>query len=393
MATKRPRFSVPPKPRSPEALRAARAIQANRCERCSTIFTTNCAFGEWVIVFGEMTGRTVHICTIDEARSLSAALQDPSASQGGATHSQLAASARPSFAFSYKAVDPLGDGQWVLVLPHSDDRPTGVLEQRDGFRVTFTGARELGLPPFGIGHRGCAVYRAGVPEAPVYEHGHTCTEEDDVCSAWQGRKRSDVHPIPKSQSVEHSSERHLRRSIPLAHVAHPVADEWRGCPRRGSGPQLLIRRFQMDKHYAAFALVGMSASATAWSPSRSSARGLAGRRGSANLDGAASATLTRMEGDATAAQMMPEVFRSGRKRRKVRPVCCNDLHPGRGLHMASQSNGIDCSTGIKVGRADGESGLRLVSSPTATQAIERPAGPVVEAPGNRHLVSGAGAKR
>ena len=276
-----------------------------------------------------MTVRTVHICIIDEARSLSAALQDPSASQGGATRSQLAASARPSFACSHKAVDPFGDRQWILVLPHSDDRPTGVLEQRDSFRVTFTGARELGLPPFGIGRRCCAVYRAGVPEAPVYEHGHTCTEEDDIRSAWQGRKRSDVHPIPKPQSVEHSPEPHLRRSIPLAHVAHPVADEWRRCPRRGSGPQLLIRRLQMDKLIAALALVGLSATATASSPSRSSTRRLAGWRGSANLDGAASATITRVEGDPAAAQMRPEVLWSGRKRCRVRPVCSDDSHPRR----------------------------------------------------------------
>ena len=307
-----------------------------------------------------------------------------------AARRQLAGPASPSFSFIDKPVDRSGDGQWILVLPHSDDRPTGFFEQCDGLRVTFTGSRELGLPPFGIGRRRCAVFRAGVPKAPVYEHSHTCAEEDHVRSASQGPQRSGVHPIPEPKSVEFLAERQLRWSIPLAHVAHPLADEWRRCPRRWTDLQLRVSKLQMDKPCAALSLAGLSRSAITWLPSRSSTLEIARRPSTVNLGRTASSNILRTEEGATAASLTPEASRSGTKLRRVRLVCCDDSYPRRGSPMPSRSIHTAFSTGIKAVRANSTKELRVVSSNPAIHGSERPTKQMVEDSGEwrAHQVGG-----
>ena len=297
-----------------------------------------------------------------------------------ATRSQLAAPASALFTRLHNPMHGFGDCEWIFMLPHSDDRPTGLLEQHDSFRVTFTRPRELGLPPFGIGLRRRAMFGAGVPETAIDEHGHMCTEEDHVSPTAQGPQRSNVHPIPQTQSVKLPAQRDLRWGVPLAHIAHAPADNGRRGAWRWNGRQHLVPRFQTDKDHVDFALTGLSADPRAWSSSRSG-----------------TLTIPRPRTSTAVLRRSSRARRSdglaGRPRRGMRLMLCDDSHRRRGSHILSRSTLMGCSTGTKAVRAESTGRLRLVSSHTAIQGSVRPTGSVVEGSGARHAHQGGGLPR
>lgn len=320
----------------------------------------------------------------------SAGLSERDRQMKRSAHSRLAAPANALSSCLHKHLDLLRDGQWILVLPHSDCRPTSFLEQSDSFRVPFTGPCELGLPPFGIGHRRRAVFRAGMPKAPVYEDGHICAEEDYVRSASERRQRPSVHPVPQPHSVEFSTQRQFRRSVPLAHIPHPPADKGRRCPRRWSGPQLPIPKLQTEMPFVSFAIAGMSVRATAWPPFQSNTIHFPRLQGSESLGGTASSSITREAEDSTMVLGTPNVSSPSMKRRRVKLVCCDNFCPGRVTHMPSRWSFVDCSPAFGAARVGSIRGTSLISFLTAIQGSAQRSGPALEEPGDWRARQGGG---
>ena len=79
--------------------------------------------------------------------------------------------------------DDLGcDPDRILVLPESEHRPTGMLQERGHPFITGTVARDLGSPEFRVAFGDCVVLRAPVPKASVHEDRYSAACEYQVCS-------------------------------------------------------------------------------------------------------------------------------------------------------------------------------------------------------------------
>ena len=288
---------------------------------------------------------------------------------------QLAAAANALSTCLHNPVHGFGYCDWIVMLPHSGDSPTSLLEQCNGFRVTFTRPRELGLPPCGVGLRCGAMFRAGVPETAINEHSHMCSEEDDISPTRQGPQRSDVHPVPQTQPVKLAAQRELRWGVPLAHIAHAPADHGRGGAWRWISREHLVPRFQTDKGHVDFSFTGLSANTGASSASRSDTLTISRPRTSTKL-------LRRSSGTRRSHGL------AGRPRQGMRRVCRDDAHRRRGFHILSRWRRLSCSTGTKAVRAESTRRIHLVSSHRASQGSVRPTGAVVEDSGTRHTHQG-----
>jgi hypothetical protein len=81
---------------------------------------------------------------------------------------------------SYELFDRLGRFDRILVLPNPDGEPTRRGELGVGIAVATSDATELQAPPAGVGLGEVAVLGAGVPEAPIDEHGDPRAAQQDV---------------------------------------------------------------------------------------------------------------------------------------------------------------------------------------------------------------------
>lgn len=108
-----------------------------------------------------------------------------------------------------------------LVLPDPDDTPPCGSERVINRAIAFDVACELGLPVLDVHLRGSAVLRTSVPEAPVDEHSHPSSREDNVCAhPTVERLNGVVNAEAKAPAVQFAPERKLRLGVPAGAAPH-----------------------------------------------------------------------------------------------------------------------------------------------------------------------------
>lgn len=108
----------------------------------------------------------------------------------------------------YSLSAPLGI-RFDLVLPDTDDGPTGVSQTPMRPAITRTVSVDLLLPVWRELVSPLREHPA-VPKIPVDKHNHTKSAEDDVRAA---REMTAVGSISKSLGVKQASERQLRLCV------------------------------------------------------------------------------------------------------------------------------------------------------------------------------------
>ena len=106
------------------------------------------------------------------------------------------------------------------MLPHSDDRPSEILEAAVGSVVSLHVALELLLPPLGIGLGEGGVVRAAMPEAAIYEDGDPLTGKGDVGAGSTELGDVGVDSIAQPPPVQLPSDRHFGFGPSVADLAH-----------------------------------------------------------------------------------------------------------------------------------------------------------------------------
>ena len=209
--------------------------------------------------------------------------------------SRLASPANALPSCLHKPLDLLCDGQRIFVLPHSDCLPTSFLEQGDSFCVTFSGPRELGLPPFGIGHRCRAVFRTGMPKHPST---NTATHALKKTTSARHRRNGSGRACTRYLSpIRWSSLRNASSGGVSRWRTFRIRLRTRGDDALGGGVarSYLSPGFKWKCTILSLAIAGMSVRATARSPFQSNAIQIPRSLGPASLSGAASSSITREE--------------------------------------------------------------------------------------------------
>jgi hypothetical protein len=75
--------------------------------------------------------------------------------------------------------------------------------------------------------------RAGMPEAAIDHHRHSCRAEDDVSVASKTRDRPLVDSEPKAHPVKFRAEQNFRGGACGALATHPLTDTRTGRSRSG----------------------------------------------------------------------------------------------------------------------------------------------------------------
>jgi hypothetical protein len=117
-----------------------------------------------------------------------------------------------------------------LVLPEPQDRPSRLPEHFRHLGITLRVARQLGQPVVGVRLRLRRVDRAAVPEAPVDEHSHLLLREDDVGTAADCRRRTEVDSVPESPGMQKPTHGEFWLGVT------PLVSEHRASGPDGGGP-------------------------------------------------------------------------------------------------------------------------------------------------------------
>ena len=124
-------------------------------------------------------------------------------------------------------LDPLRDsarcGCHVLMLPETDDLPSGLPQPRVGVGVAGAVRLELAAPPLGVRLGPGTVLGAGVPEAAVREDGHPSPREENVRPPPKARQRGAVDPEAQAEAVEGRAELDLGPRVAPTRPLHPQA--------------------------------------------------------------------------------------------------------------------------------------------------------------------------
>ena len=108
-------------------------------------------------------------------------------------------------------LDPVGDDDWVLVLPRSDDAPSRLMESFIGASVPGDVGVELGSPPVSVRLGRDGVLGTAMPEAPVDKDGDPGSGEGDVGTTGKGRE---VHPVAETAAMQLPAQRPFGLAFP-----------------------------------------------------------------------------------------------------------------------------------------------------------------------------------
>jgi hypothetical protein len=137
------------------------------------------------------------------------------------------------------APDSVGSIPGVLVLPNSEDCPSGRFEQHVRLVVALNVSAQFQLPPLGVGAWLGGMSGTAVPEASVDEDSHAAAGENDVGRTSEFGNRSTVDPIAEALGMKKPSDQYLRKGIPGRLTTHPLAR--RGVSLQARGAASLAR--------------------------------------------------------------------------------------------------------------------------------------------------------
>lgn len=154
----------------------------------------------------------------------------------------------PAGSHSQGCLDEAHGVSHLLVLPHPDNRPTGLDQQLFRLPIPFDVATKFGRPPCSVRLGPCGMQRAAVPEAAVHVDGNTASRECDVdgpaAASWY--RPGDSVAMPSS--VEGASEGELRRR-PLPELSpHPIGRSGTAHHRQTRGRCAVTRRQSAHRH-------------------------------------------------------------------------------------------------------------------------------------------------
>lgn len=127
--------------------------------------------------------------------------------------------------FTDGRLDTVGSGHGILVLPHTNDRPSLSTQEVVRLAISLHIARELLEPPLTVVCREVPVLAAPVPEAAVDEDSDLRGSEHDVdAAAGMAGNDRDVQSVPEATTVELLSKDDLRLCVSRALLLHATTD-------------------------------------------------------------------------------------------------------------------------------------------------------------------------
>jgi len=114
----------------------------------------------------------------------------------------------------------LSDVRRRLVFPSSENHPAVDLKPLIRIAVAFTIAPNLLSPERRVRSGDGVVFRAAVPEAPIYEDSDLLTRKDQVGSSIQRPERLVVDPIAETSGVDETPDGNLRLRVAPAVALH-----------------------------------------------------------------------------------------------------------------------------------------------------------------------------
>jgi hypothetical protein len=112
----------------------------------------------------------------------------------------------------------------VLMFPDVNRLPAALTQLGIGALVPSNRLLELFLPPFRVGFWIRPVFRTGMSEAAIHEHGYPKTDQHDIGSTWQV---SPVQTEANSSSMQGGANCHLWPGVSGSLGGHEPADSLR----------------------------------------------------------------------------------------------------------------------------------------------------------------------
>lgn len=135
-----------------------------------------------------------------------------------------AASRRLNRRRPYHGLDGPCSNHHVVVLPETQDDPSRFAKSSIRVPVAVHVRRQFGSPPRAVAARKCAVYRACMPEASIYEYGYPATREKNIGPSPRDLRELGVHPITETTPMQFFPQAELRASVTSALPGHPARD-------------------------------------------------------------------------------------------------------------------------------------------------------------------------
>lgn len=136
----------------------------------------------------------------------------------------------------HRLLDPIRRLVRVLMLPCSNDSPTGFTEVCIRSPITSDVRLDLRSPPVGVGFGPCHVLGTPVPEAPVEKHCDPGTREDDVRPPTPlRRKRGATDEEPEAAAMQFPTNCYLQLRVLPWCPTQPRRRVNGGCRRSAHG--------------------------------------------------------------------------------------------------------------------------------------------------------------
>src|SRR5690349_8541563 len=94
----------------------------------------------------------------------------------------------------------------IIMFPYPHGQPTLLGEALIGVAVPGPVALDLGSPELFVAFWPRSVFRASVPEAAVYEHGHLDRAEDHVRLASNPGDRPTMYAVPQAATMQFAAQ-------------------------------------------------------------------------------------------------------------------------------------------------------------------------------------------